>query len=142
MPALVPSPVHWSTTGSLPAVVHAGTQFQATLVATIDPGWHLYASQQPSGGPLPLVVSIAREDTTELMRVNEPHARYSTDPQYGVRTAYFEQTAKFTLYLQAAPVKNETQQTLHMYARYQACNDRLCLPPQEAVVILSFRIKP
>ena len=48
----------------------------------IDPGWHLYASQQPTGGPMPLVISIAKEDSTELMRVGEPHALYATDPQY------------------------------------------------------------
>lgn len=134
--------MHWSTHGTVPVVVHAGTLFHATLLATIDPGWHLYASQQPTGGPMPLVISIAKEDSTELMRVGEPHALYATDPQFGLRTAYFEGAAKFTLYLRTGPVKDPTSQTLHMYARFQACNDKLCLPPQETVVTVPFPLRP
>ena len=141
-PAAAPSPVHWSTGGTVPVLVHAGTLFQASLSATIEPGWHLYASRQPSGGPMPMVISIAKEDATELFRVGEPHSRYSADPQFGMRTAYFERAAKFTLYMRTAPVKDTGTQTLHMFARYQACNDRLCLPPQEAIVTLLFRVRP
>ena len=141
-PANTPSPVHWSTGGTVPVLVHAGTLFQVSLLATLDPGWHLYASQQPAGGPMPLVISIAKEDGAELFRVAEPHPRYSTDPQFGLRTAYFAEKAKFTLYLRRAPAEDKSVQTLHMYARYQACNDRMCLPPQEAVVTLSYRVRP
>ncbi len=138
----VPAPVRWSAGSTMPVLVHAGTMFTVDIHAAIDPGWHLYALQEPNGGPMPTEIALSKGDRVELLRVGQSHPRDSIDTQFQLRTMYFEQAAKFTLHMRAEPVKDTFDTTLHALIRYQACNDRQCLPPQEASIIVPYRIRP
>ena len=114
-----PQPVHWGATlGTLRSVDH---RYTVKLTADIDPGWHLYAMHQPDVEALATEVALAGNDRAELLRVNEqqPHVTFES----GARTAWFASDAVFTLQVRAA-----RPTTLHVLARYQVCNDRMCLP--------------
>src|SRR5262245_34699443 len=51
-------PVQWSLRAESPAALRAGAEVPITLVAAIEPGWHIYSLTQKSGGPSPLMVSV------------------------------------------------------------------------------------
>ena len=55
-----PIPIHWTATATTAALpLSKGAKVTARVTATIAPGWHLYAFEQESGGPLPTSVSVA-----------------------------------------------------------------------------------
>src|SRR5262249_24075810 len=53
-------PAHWSLSSeSTGKAVKSGESISAQLKAQIDEGWHLYALDQPTGGPIPTTIKIA-----------------------------------------------------------------------------------
>ena len=56
--AQAPSPVKWSIQKA-PASAQAGQTVTIQLAAQIEKGWHLYALDQPSDGPIPTEISVA-----------------------------------------------------------------------------------
>ena len=116
--------VKWSAnvTGSTPKTV------SATLTATIQDGWHVYAISQPSGGPTPLKISTPADSSYSLERpVAETTVVRHFDPNFNMETIYYLKTASFTL-----PMKGPgaaANDTVPIDVRFQACSDRLCLPP-------------
>ncbi|MGI4758410.1 MAG: protein-disulfide reductase DsbD domain-containing protein [Janthinobacterium lividum] len=126
----VGAPVRWSAE-PLARPVPVGARFQVVLHAAIDPGWHLYALQQPEGGPMPTEIALQQDAPADLLRVDQEKPRRVADPQFHLLTAYFVQAARFTLRLQANGSVVPGAHPLHVLVRYQACNDRMCLPPHE-----------
>ena len=55
--AQTPARVQWSLRAESPTALRAGTEVPITLVAAIEPGWHIYSLTQKSGGPIPLTIS-------------------------------------------------------------------------------------
>ena len=100
----------------------------AKLTATISDGWHVYALSQPSGGPTPLKISIPSASSITLSSpIPETKVVHHFDPNFNMETIYYLKAASFDLLLKrggAAP-----GDTLPIDVRFQACNDRLCLPP-------------
>jgi Disulphide bond corrector protein DsbC len=105
----------------------------AKLSATIMDGWHVYALSQPDGGPTPLKISIPSGSPLMLAGpIAETKVVRHFDPSFNMETLYYLKTANFNLALKggdAAP-----GETLSIDVRFQACNDRLCLPPYTAHV--------
>ena len=55
--AQVSNPVKWSIQKA-PATAQAGQTVTIQFAARIDKGWHLYALEQPSDGPIPTEISV------------------------------------------------------------------------------------
>lgn len=104
-----------------------------TLSATIQDGWHVYALSQPAGGPNPLKISIPAGSRFVLAgSVAETKVVRHFDSNFNMEALYYLKAASFNLALKgtdAAPAD-----TLPIDVRFQACNDRLCLPPYTAHV--------
>ena len=100
----------------------------AKLTATISDGWHVYALSQPNGGPNPLKISIPLASAITLASpIPETKVVRHFDFNFNMETVYYLKAASFDLSLKvggAAP-----GDTLPIDVRFQACNDRLCLPP-------------
>jgi hypothetical protein len=100
----------------------------AKLSATILDGWHVYALSQPAGGPTALRISIPSSRSFTLAGpVPESRVVRHFDPNFNMETIYYIKIATFNLSLkrgEAAP-----SETPLIVVRFQACNDRLCLPP-------------
>lgn len=133
-------PVHWALHGVQPAA-RAGERFEVRVDASIDPGWHLYALEEPQGGPIPTEIGIAEGDPASLLRVDSPPPRRLLDSGFQVVTAYFEDAAQFTLRLRADRAATAGGHALHVLVRYQACNDRMCLPPRNDTVVVPLQIQ-
>jgi hypothetical protein len=122
-------PVHWQAKNAPSKPLKPGTKFTVILEAVIDPGWHLYALEEPKGGPTATEIALTEGDAADLLRVDQGKPKVLPDPVFQQPTGFFETTATFTLYLQLAPGATPGPHTLHVLAKYQSCNDRLCLPP-------------
>ncbi len=131
------SPVHWSAESSLPPKLQPGSRFNVLLHAAIDDGWHLYALQEADAFPLATEIALQKGEPAELLRVDQLRPRHVVDPESHVVTNSFTGSTTFTLRL--ASTTEPPMRGLHVLVQYQACNDRLCLPPRNELVPVLFR---
>ena len=139
--AATKAPVVWSVKQSPAKAVKRSAKFSVTVAGQIDPGWHLYAMEEPQGGPVATVVALAEGDPADLIRVEEGKPKMLPDPVFGKPTGFFEGSAAFTLRLTLDKNANPGAQILHVLIKYQSCNDRLCLPPRTDTVIVPVTVE-
>jgi len=127
--AAPPDPVAWKL--QPPAKpVKAGTRFQVKLVAAIEAGWHLYSLKPVAEGPIPTRIWIADGQPFQLAGgVGAAEPVTVQDPALGMEVEMYEGEAAFTLPVQATASAAGAQK-LVVNASYQACNNKLCLPPK------------
>ena len=139
MPAEKLNPVKWSLELQ-PATAAPGAKVLAHLEAKLDPGWHLYSPTTPRGGPNPTKIQLAENSAVESFRVFEPRPKRAFDPNFGIDTETYQESAAFLIEAQikkdAAPGLAE----LTAQVRYQACTDRLCLPPVNRTAAATLKI--
>jgi thiol:disulfide interchange protein len=118
----------------------AGGSLSATLHADVEEGWHLYATDQPEGGPVPTTIKITEGGPFTLVRMIPGTPKSRPDPNFIVDdkpliTRYFERTADFPLQLRTTSPATVDDLTLDV--RYQLCNDTFCLPPKTKRVTIA-----
>lgn len=111
----------------------SGDKTSVKLNVKIEPGWHLYALDQPTGGPIPTTIKITEGSPFELLDVTSPSPISKPDPLFIIdgkplETRYFENEATFTLALTA--LANIAADEVAIDVRFQLCNDTFCLPPR------------
>lgn len=112
-----------------------GADIDAALLASVEEGWHLYALEQPEGGPIATTVKVAEGSPFRLRGdVTTPAPITEYDPNFQIDTSYFKDSARFDVPLKASA--DATGSGLAIDVRYQLCNDRLCLPPKTVRVTL------
>ncbi len=128
--SLAQNPTKWSLDSVAKGrILKNDETFKAKLKAEIEKGWHLYAVEQPEGGPYPTKITIA-ENAPFLIEgsIESPKTITKFDPNFQIETKYFADQAEFNL-----PIKvvNETNaDALAVNVRFQVCNDTVCLPPK------------
>ena len=144
--AAIPATV---VTWTLPAPrpVRAGDVVSLTLTATIAPGWHLYAMAQPEGGPLSTEISLpATALATTLATFARPivASKPATifDPNFDMRVQLYSESATVTLPLKVTATAPAGTHPFAVEARYQSCNDVICLPPKTVRVETTLTIRP
>lgn len=121
--AQIMEPVKWKA-----SIQEKNNEKEILFRATIEDGWHLYATDIPSGGPIAtsftfdeLVNASLNGDITPDKR---PHEEYSSlfDMKLGWYTSQIE-------FRQPVTIENPDNFKITGYITYQACNDVTCLPP-------------
>lgn len=97
--------------------------------ASISPGWHLYDTQIPDGGPYPTGISI--DEIKGASPIGTFHAFNSKlhkefDKVFEMEIGFFEKSATF---VQQFKITDKAKFSLKGDIRAQACNDRECTPP-------------
>ena len=128
-----PMPIHW--TAALQPVGHSlqpGQRTTVALTADIDPGWHVYAFPQPPGSSvIPTEITVPDGQPLALSGdIKPPKAESQMDPALGKETDFYENAVTFDLPMKVAKKARAGKQDLEIAVRYQACNNRLCLPPR------------
>ena len=126
-----------------PATAAAGEQFNLTLRADIQPGWHLYSMKVLPGGPVPTAISV--EDSAAFAAGGEPQEPTPIpwfDQNFGMETNYFRVSADFVVPVEVKPTAPVGLQTLVVRARFMSCNDTSCLPPQTREISAQIDITP
>jgi len=123
------TPVHWTVS---PARIDGGGSGSVTLTARIDDGWHIYAVTQGPGGPVPTRLTLATGQPLRLSGdpIVSPAPKTEMDESFGIPVQMHERQAAFTVKMKTDP--GAKPDSVHLRARYQACNASLCLPPQTA----------
>jgi len=136
LPLLVAAqdPAKWSLKSSVKdKEIKSEETFKAKLSAEIESGWHLYALEQPKGGPIATTIKLPDETDFSLagdVTSAEPITEF--DPNFEINTKFFKNKAEFTVPLKVS--KDSKGDNLAIHVRYQLCNDRLCLPPKTVKV--------
>ena len=133
-------PVQWRVKTAPAKAVKPGMKINVTITGELDPGWHLYALEEPEGGPVATEINLTEGDPADLIRVEEAKPKVLPDPLFKKPTGFFEHAAEFTLHLQAANDAPQTATALHILVRYQSCNDRICLPPHTDTVVVPLTV--
>jgi thiol:disulfide interchange protein len=111
--------------------IPVGEAFAAVIQANIEPGWHMYSTTQPPGGPIPTSIKLGEGPVFEAAGALEsPPPEKSFDENFNLDTEYYQGDIRFEQPVRSkadvAPGKYE----LAVKVRYMLCNDRMCLPPQ------------
>ncbi len=136
--ALAQNPVVWSIERADSATLKAGATFTVLVKAEIEFGWHLYGTTQPSGGPVATQVSVA--DNAPFSQAGTLGAETTIegfDPNFNIVTQYYDDHTVFRVPMRIAATAKDGWYTLTVNARYQSCNDTLCIPPRTQALRLA-----
>ena len=125
-------PIKWSLKATLPdKPLKAGDRFSLQLTATIEPGWHLYSTDQAEGGPTPTRIAIPSGQPFEQDGAVESSApKEAMDPNFNLMTQYYEEQALFVVPVKIATKAPAGKTEVKVNVSYQTCNEELCLPPR------------
>ncbi len=119
-------PITWTLT-DVPSGATAGVPFSVRLRAQIPPGWHLYSTTQPPGGPLPTVITLVGDTTFgQTGALAFPPPDVAQDVNFQIYTETYVDSVTFTIPVTA---RATGKRTLTFNVFYQTCTDRFCLPP-------------
>ena len=133
------NPVKWSAvTKTLDA--RAGEVATVELKATLENGWHIYAPTTPAGGPIPTKIELASGSKATIAgKVAQPKPLRKMDAGFGIETETFEKSVVFGVPLKVASgAKTLVKGTLRV--RFQACNEKICLPPKTVSVPFELKV--
>jgi len=104
-------------------------EVELTAKAVIEPGWHLYDTEIPDGGPYPTSLNI--DEIKGAAPVGNFHAVNSKlykefDKIFEMEIGYYSNSATF---IQRFKVNDKASFSLKGDIRAQACDDRECTPP-------------
>ncbi len=133
------NPVAWTVKSAPHSSVKPGSKFTVAVTATVESGWHLYAMEEPDGGPIATQVGLAEGDPADLLHVSASKPQTLHDNSFNLDTPVYLSTAEFTLHVQAAA--SPSAKPLHILVRYQSCNNNMCLPPRTSTIEVPFLIR-
>lgn len=139
-----PAPIRWSMSVT-PAAgpVKKGSTLTAHIKAMIAPGWHLYAMEQKPRGPRAMRIVIPVRQSYMLTGVIQgERPKVSFDPTFNIETRSYENNVNFRIPLTISSDVFAGKTEVRADVTYQACNDRLCLPPTVAHLSAAVRIAP
>ena len=125
------NPTKWRLEVALPPAegFAPGAAVDAKVNVEIEPGWHLYALDQPQGGPIPTTFELVENSKFKLAGdVVSPKPFEEFDPNFKIDTKFFKDRAEFGIPLQA--LESATAGDIALKIRFMLCNDTLCLPPK------------
>lgn len=137
-----PTPIRWSAY-EVSDAVKPGRTVLVQVAAQIDDGWHLYALEPIQGGPIPTKLSATPDPpfTLNEKTIGSPEPKRAHDPNFGTETAYYEESATFDLPITVAANAPPVDREIEITARFQACNDQICLRPQTATMRVTVSVR-
>jgi len=131
--------VKWSLTVE-PGSAPPSGKVLAHMTGTIDPGWHLYSLSTP--GAIPTTITVGDSPAVEKLRVLQPPPHRKFDPNFQTDTETFENQVSFLIELQVKKDAPAGASELSVTARYQTCNDKVCIPPVRRTATAMLTVDP
>jgi DsbC/DsbD-like thiol-disulfide interchange protein len=136
-------PVQW--TGSIATKAPIGPGRKATIViaADIQDGWHVYGLDQVSGGPTALHVALDANEVVQAggaIKGTAPVKRH--DSSFDLETQVYTHSFTLDVPVQVKQHPAAGKQSLSVSIHFQACSDRICLPPRTVHVAVPIEISP
>ncbi len=140
LPAQKLNPVQWSLSFD-PAKAPPGAKVLARVTAKLDPGWHLYALAAPKP-IIPTSIRLADSPAVASYTVHQPKAETKFDQNFGFNVASYENEAVFLLETTLGKDAPAGPAEITAEMRYQACDNKMCLPPRRVSVIATLTVDP
>lgn len=125
-----PPPVTW-TVSATAGTARSGSQLTLHLAAKLEDGWHVYGVNQVEGGPTPLRITVDPNDAVQS--AGTPSGTPPTkkhDASFDLDTEVFLHPFTLHIPLHVKPHSDPGSRDIALNVRFQACNDRICLPPK------------
>src|SRR4051812_16290366 len=133
-------PIQWTLTSEV-TKAPAGSTVPLHLKATFQEGWHLYSLTTPAGGPIPTTAALAESPAVKGSKIYQPPPIRQLDKNFNLHTETFEKEVDLPVTAELAPdAKGAVELTAQV--RYQACNERQCLPPRKKTAAFTVTIDP
>ncbi|MEP6788439.1 MAG: protein-disulfide reductase DsbD N-terminal domain-containing protein [Acidobacteriota bacterium] len=137
------NPAKWGlSSDAKDKTLEAGEAFKAALKADIESGWHLYALEQPEGGPIATTIKVTEGKPFDISgKIESPKPIVKEDGLFTgtdgkpLQTKFFTDAATFNIPLKATTEIGASELSLDV--RFQLCNDTFCLPPRIVRVTFS-----
>ncbi len=121
--AQILDPVAWSFTHEKVG----DNQYSLQITATIDPGWAIYGTDLPGGGPIPTSVEFTETDGYQKVgSLSYPPPEVKFDPNFDMELSMFDTQVTFT---QKVEVTSSSPVTVTGEVMWMSCDDQRCLPP-------------
>jgi thiol:disulfide interchange protein len=123
----------------VPGTIHLGEFPRLEITAKIKKKWHIY-SVLPQGedSPPPTLIKIKTSDLNINGPIYESRPIFNFDKAIGINLSYHERSARFYQNFdplqKAVPGKKQIETAI----KYQACDDRICLPPKTITISSQF----
>ena len=105
------------------------TEFEIVFTGDVEPGWHIYGTDIPDGGPTRAELTLEKQQGAKpngQLRATGKVKR-EMDAMFGMEVSYMEGTASFSQKFTLTGGDYEVAG----YLTYGACNDQNCLPPTD-----------
>lgn len=137
-------PIKWALALPAPtATVAPGGTITLQLTATIDEGWHLYATTLGPGGPIPTVISVPAGQAFSLNgSINEPSPTSAFDANFNMTLEFHQDKATFGIPMKVAATTAAGDVPARVAISFQTCNDKFCLPPKQVVTTVPVKVIP
>lgn len=122
--------VKWSA-APLATTITRGGVVKITVTADVQPGWKLYAIEQPANGPRPLSFDVPKNLAFDIERkhIATPAAKVQKDDNFDLETRYYEKQATFIVPVTVRRTAPAGRHTLPLEVTFQACGQSICLRP-------------
>jgi Disulphide bond corrector protein DsbC. len=142
LPALVafstPTVVSWSAT-PVRATSRAPGEAMIRVRGNIIDRWHVYSMSQKPGGPKPLVFELEGGNEFSIGPVKGPVPQKAYDAEFKMATETYSGAAEFLIPVRWKSALPAGTTELRLIIRYQACSDKLCLPPRKEALAVEIR---
>ncbi len=116
------SPPMAKVSGTAPAVAHVGGAFSVTVTIDVPAGFHVYAPSYKGETGIP--IQISEKGAPAGVKIGKVQA-----PKGDVLMGKAQLKVPVKL-----PSGLRGKVSFQLKVRYQQCNDRVCLPPQNAMI--------
>jgi thiol:disulfide interchange protein DsbD len=119
-------PVSWSFSSKK---INA-TEYEVQLIASIEPGWHLYSQSQPDDAiALPTVINFVKNPLLSLNGKVKEEGRLIKYKDDALDVSANQYSNK-VVFVQKVKVKGKAKTAVKGSLEYQTCDDKKCLPPK------------
>ncbi len=117
------------------------TEGVVTIKAIIEPGWHLYGTQIPSGGPKATKIDLSSSEGVKFVGDVTPSIapKKVHDKTFDLNLNWWDQNVTFT---QKFKLSSKKGAKIVGVISFMGCNDQTCLPPSTQsinIVVPSFK---
>jgi thiol:disulfide interchange protein DsbD len=110
----------------------AGDEVQGTVLVTIMSGWHVNSNTPTEEFAIPTVLELDANAVDVLEVKYPPHTMKAFEFTGGKQLAVYD--GKFPIHFRAKLKNGATK--IDASLRFQACSDRVCLPPNSAAAVI------
>jgi thiol:disulfide interchange protein len=121
-------PVAWSAK-AVTKGLRPGATFDVAITGVADEEWHVYSVTQGPGGPIPTTIAV-RPPFARSGAIRGPDPASAFDPNFEIKTETYDGTFTLVVPTRLRPDAPGSAATLRIDVNFQACTNRLCLPPK------------